>query len=31
MMQTNITMDLSVHMEEDNQNQQTYESKTYDS
>ena len=31
MMQTNITMDLSVHMEEDNQNQQTYEGKTYDS
>ena len=31
MLQTDITMDLSVHMEEDNQNQQTYESKTYDS
>ena len=30
MLQTDITMDLSVHMEEDNQNQQN-ESKTYDS
>ena len=31
MMQTDITVDVSVRMEEDNQNQQTYESKTYDS
>ena len=30
MMQTDITVDLSVHMEEDNQNQQN-ESKSYDS
>ena len=30
MMQTDITVDVSVRMEEDNQNQQTYESKTYD-
>ena len=30
-MQIDIAVDLSVHMEEDNQNQQTYESKTYDS
>ena len=31
MMQTDITVDLIVHIEEDNQNQQTCESKTYDS
>ena len=30
MMQTDIPVDVSVRMEEDNQNQQTYESKTYD-
>ena len=30
-MQIDITVDLSVHMEEDNRNEQTYESKTYDS
>lgn len=31
MMQAHIAVDLSEHIEEDNQNQQTYESKTYDS
>lgn len=31
MMQADIAVDLSEHIEEDNQNQQTYESKTYDS
>lgn len=31
MMQTDIAVDLCVHIEEDNQNQQTYESKTCDS
>ena len=31
MKQTYTTVDLIVHIEEDNQNQQTYESKTYDS
>lgn len=30
-MQTDTTVDRIVHIEEDNQNQQTYESKTYDS